>query len=71
LNSCLVKDPNKRPSAKEILEMNKKFFEKYVDNEYILKNVLNGCLTLQDRFPKFIQLNEIYSNYCIILLINF
>jgi serine/threonine protein kinase len=46
---CLVKDPNKRPNAKEVLEMNKKFFDKAMDKDYILENVLKGCLTVQER----------------------
>ena len=46
---CLVKDPNLRPSAKEVLDINKKFFDKAKDKDYILENVLKGCLTVQER----------------------
>jgi serine/threonine protein kinase len=49
VKSCLVKDPNKRPNAKEVLEMNKTFFDKAKDKDYILENVLKGCLTVQER----------------------
>ena len=53
VKSCLVKDPKKRPCATEILTMNKKFFEKAKDNNYILKNLLVGIPTLQERVSNY------------------
>lgn len=52
IRSCFVKDPKKRPSAKEVLEINKKFFEKVKNKEYIYQNLLKECPTLKDKFPK-------------------
>jgi serine/threonine-protein kinase OSR1/STK39 len=55
VKSCLVKDPEKRPTAVEILEKNKKFFDKAKDKNYLLENILKGCQTIQERFPQHFQ----------------
>jgi serine/threonine protein kinase len=52
VKSCLVKDPNLRPSARGILDNNKQFFSKDKNNEYILQTLLKGVTFIQDRFPE-------------------
>ena len=54
VKSCLIKDPRKRPSAAEILQMNKKFFEKAKDKNYILQTILSGVPTIQERVKFYI-----------------
>ena len=56
VKSCLIKDPNLRPSAKELLSTHKAFLEKAKNKEYIFEKVLKGCPNLHDIFPK--KLNE-------------
>ena len=56
VKNCLIKDPNLRPSAKELLSSHKAFLEKAKNKEYIFENVLKGCPNLHDIFPK--KLNE-------------
>ena len=60
VKNCLIKDPNLRPSAKELLSIHKKFLEKAKNKEYIFENVLKGCPTLHDIFPKKMNENEQY-----------
>ena len=55
---CLIKDPNKRPSAKEVLENNSKFFQKAKDKNYLFQNILKGCPTLKEKYPKLLEGNE-------------
>ena len=40
VKDCLIKDPNSRPSAKELLQKHKKFLDKAKDKEYIVEHVL-------------------------------
>ena len=56
VKSCLIKDPNLRPSAKELLSTHKAFLEKAKNKGYIFEKVLKGCPNLHDIFPK--KLNE-------------
>jgi serine/threonine protein kinase len=60
VKSCLVKDPNLRPSAKQLLENHKKFLDKAKNKEYIVENVLKGCLNLHEIFPKMLNEKEQY-----------
>ena len=60
VKNCLIKDPNLRPSAKELLSTHKLFLEKAKNKEYIFENVLKGCPTLHDIFPKKLNENEQY-----------
>ena len=55
---CLIKNPNERPSAKQVLEKNAKFFEKAKDKKYLLQNILKGCPTLKEKFPKLLEGSE-------------
>ncbi|XP_022721690.1 serine/threonine-protein kinase BLUS1-like isoform X7 [Durio zibethinus] len=45
--SCLVKDPNKRPSAKKLLKHS--FFKQARSNDYIARTLLDGLPALGDR----------------------
>ena len=66
VNNCLIKDPNLRPSAKELLQNHKKFLDKAKNKEYIAENVLKGCLNLHEIFPKMLSEKEQYfikNNY--------
>ena len=66
VNNCLIKDPNLRPSAKELLQNHKKFLDKAKNKEYFAQNVLKGCLNLHEIFPKMLSENEQYfikNNY--------
>ncbi len=50
IKSCLVKDPSKRPSAKEVLEINSEFFKKYTkDAAYLKENLLKNISSIKDR----------------------
>ena len=60
IKNCLVKDPNLRPSAKDLLENHKKFLDKAKDNKYIVENVLKGCPNLHEIFPKMLSEKEQY-----------
>lgn len=60
VKSCLIKDPNLRPSAKELLENHKKFLDKAKNNEYIFEKILKGCPNLHDIFPKMLDEKEQY-----------
>jgi serine/threonine protein kinase len=60
VKSCLVKDPASRPSAKQLLEDHKKFLEKAKNKEYIVENVLKGCLNLHEIFPRMLSESEQY-----------
>ena len=60
VKSCLVKDPNLRPSAKQLLENHKKFLDKAKNKEYIVEKVLKGCLNLHEIFPKMLNEKEQY-----------
>ena len=60
IKNCLIKDPNLRPSAKELLENHKKFLDKAKDNKYIMENVLKGCPSLHEIFPKMLSEKEQY-----------
>ena len=66
VKDCLIKDPNSRPSAKELLQKHKKFLDKAKNKEYIVENVLKGCLNLHEIFPKMLSEKEqffIKNNY--------
>ena len=58
IKDCLIKDQNLRPTAKELLEKHKKFFEKAKNKEYLVENVLKGCPNLRQTFSKKLKENE-------------
>ena len=60
VKSCLVKDPNLRPSAKDLLKEHIKFLDKAKNNEYIVEKVLKGCPNLHDIFPKLLSEKDQY-----------
>ena len=60
VKDCLIKDPNLRPSAKELLKKHKKFLDKAKNKEYIVEHVLKGCLNLHEIFPKMLSEKEQY-----------
>jgi serine/threonine protein kinase len=49
IQSCLIKDPVKRPSAKELLEKSQKFFEKAKDSAYLKARFLKDVPEVYDR----------------------
>lgn len=49
ISSCLIKDPSKRPTAKQIKEMNRTFFNKAKDNKYIVDNLIKGVPNVLER----------------------
>lgn len=49
ISSCLIKDPSKRPTAKQIKEMNRSFFAMAKDNKYISENLLKGVPNILER----------------------
>lgn len=60
VKNCLIKNPNLRPSAKELLKNHKNFLDKAKNKEYIFENILKGCPNLHDIFPKMLNENEQY-----------
>jgi len=58
INSCLIKDPKKRPDAKQLLEEHKNFLDKGKDNKYIFENILKKCPNLHDIFPQMLKEEE-------------
>lgn len=64
IKSCLVKDPSKRPSAKEVLEINSEFFIKYTkDSQYLKTNLLKSISSIKDRVRfEFNIKNNKYNN---------
>ena len=57
---CLVKDPAKRPSARELLETHTTFLQKAKNKEYIVEKILKGCPSLHEIFPRKLSENEQY-----------
>lgn len=53
IKTCLIKNPHKRPEAKEILELNKKFFEKAKDKNYLKDTLLKGVPSVKERVSLF------------------
>jgi serine/threonine protein kinase len=49
VQSCLIKDPLKRPSAKELLQKNQKFFEKAKDSAFLKASFLKNVPEVYDR----------------------
>lgn len=49
IKSCLVKNPQKRPTAAELLEANKEFFLKAKDNQYLKETLLKGVPSVKER----------------------
>jgi serine/threonine-protein kinase OSR1/STK39 len=50
IKSCLVKDPQMRPTAEEVLKLNKKFFDKKTKNKsYLVETLLKNVPSVQDR----------------------
>ena len=58
IKDCLIKDPNLRPSAKDLLQNHKKFLDKAKDKQFIVENVLKGCPNLHEIFPKMLSEKE-------------
>ncbi|KAK8574973.1 hypothetical protein V6N12_062650 [Hibiscus sabdariffa] len=54
--SCLVKDPSKRPSAKQLLKHS--FFKQARSNDYIARTVLDGLPPLGDRVQELKRKEE-------------
>ncbi|GMI86032.1 hypothetical protein like AT1G79640 [Hibiscus trionum] len=54
--SCLVKDPSKRPSAKQLLKHS--FFKQARSNDYIARTVLDGLPPLGDRIQELKRKEE-------------
>lgn len=49
IKSCLIKNPKNRPSARELLNMHSKYFEKIQDKNYLQLTLLKGVPVLKDR----------------------
>ena len=60
IKNWLVKDPNLRPRAKELLENYKKFLDKVKENKYTAENILKGCPNLHEIFQKMLNEKEQY-----------
>ena len=43
VKDCLIKDPNLRPSAKELIQKHSIFLQKAKDKQYLVDKVLKGC----------------------------
>ncbi len=53
IKSCLVKNPQKRPTASELLEANKEFLSKAKDNQYLRDTLLKGVPSVKERVRKY------------------
>eukprot|EP00743_Colponemidia_sp_Colp-15_P002931 GILK01003171.1.p1 GENE.GILK01003171.1~~GILK01003171.1.p1 ORF type:complete len:436 (-),score=66.25 GILK01003171.1:94-1209(-) len=53
VSACLQKDPNKRPTARELLKTHKKFFSKAKGPQYLVEHVLRTLPPLDDRIRMF------------------
>lgn len=54
IKSCLIKDPQQRPTAEEVLKMNKKFFAKAKNKNYLVESLLKGIPTVQERVKNYL-----------------
>ena len=52
LKDCLIKNPNLRPSAAEIMQKHKKFLDKAKNKDYLVESILKGCPNLIQIYPK-------------------
>jgi len=59
IKSCLVKDPNKRPSAEQLLKQNEKFFEKAKDTNFLKTNFIKDIPEIFQRFGRFSPFSEL------------
>ena len=55
LKDCLIKNPQLRPDAKELLKNHKNFFDKAKNKEYLVETVLKGCPDLHKTFPNLLK----------------
>ena len=55
LKDCLIKNPQLRPDAKELLKKHKNFFDKAKNKEYLVETVLKGCPDLHKTFPNLLK----------------
>ena len=54
VDSCLVKDPQKRPDIDTLIQMNRSFLDKARNGDYLVSKLLKGTLTVQDRVSVFL-----------------
>lgn len=57
IKSCLVKNPKKRPSAKELLEEYKDFFDLEGKDKDLIMNLVKDIPLVNDRFSKYEKVN--------------
>ena len=63
VDSCLQKDPQKRPKVSTILQKHKKFFDKSKGMKYIQENLLKDMPPIEERVTETTkQLGEEYFN---------
>ncbi len=67
IKSCLVKDPQQRPTADQVLKMNKKFFAKAKNKSYLVETLLKGIPTVQERVIILFnsKFGKMYSDYVV------